>query len=69
MWGRRRALPRKLALRAQRVLWVPHAPDIIAAILDEILPPGVTLFDLAARTPDVWEEQRGKPEDQLTGYT
>jgi hypothetical protein len=34
------------------------APDIVAAILDETLPPGVTLFELAAGTPVVWEEQR-----------
>jgi hypothetical protein len=27
------------------------APDIIAAILDETLPPEVTLFELAAGTP------------------
>jgi hypothetical protein len=33
------------------------APDIVAAILDETLPPEVTLFDLAAGTPLVWEEQ------------
>jgi hypothetical protein len=33
------------------------APDIVAAILDESLPPEVTLFELAAGTPLVWEEQ------------
>lgn len=33
------------------------APDILAAILDESLPPGVTLFELAAGTPALWEEQ------------
>jgi hypothetical protein len=33
------------------------APDIVAAILDETLPPEVTLFDLAAGTPLLWEEQ------------
>jgi hypothetical protein len=27
------------------------APDIVAAILDEMLPPEVTLFELAAGTP------------------
>jgi hypothetical protein len=32
------------------------APDIVAAILDESLPPDVTLFDLAAGTPLLWEE-------------
>ena len=36
------------------------ALDIVAAILDETLPPEVTLFDLAAGTPLVWEQQRGK---------
>jgi len=36
------------------------APDIVAAILDESLPPEVTLFELAAGTPLLWEEQRGR---------
>jgi hypothetical protein len=36
------------------------APDIVAAILDETLPPDVTLFELAAGTPVVWEEQWGR---------
>jgi hypothetical protein len=35
------------------------APDIVAAILDETLPEEVTLFELAAGTPLVWEEQWG----------
>jgi hypothetical protein len=34
------------------------APDLVAAILDERLPPEVTLFELAAGTPLLWEEQR-----------
>lgn len=34
------------------------APDIVAAILDGNLPPGVTLFDLAVDPPGQWEEQR-----------
>ncbi len=34
------------------------APDIVAVILDETLPPEVTLFDLASGTPLLWEEQR-----------
>jgi hypothetical protein len=38
------------------------APDIVAAILDETLPPYVTLFELAAGTPLVWEEQWGRVE-------
>jgi hypothetical protein len=33
------------------------APDIVAAILDETLPPEVTLFELAAGTPLLWGEQ------------
>jgi hypothetical protein len=33
---------------------------IVADILDETLPPEVTLFDLAAGTPLLWEEQRGR---------
>jgi hypothetical protein len=36
------------------------APDIVAAILDKTLPLEVTLFELAAGTPVVWEEQRGR---------
>jgi hypothetical protein len=36
------------------------APDIVAAILDETLPEDVTLFDVAAGTPLVWGEQRGR---------
>jgi len=38
------------------------APDIVAAILDETLPPEVTLFGLAAGTPVLWGEQRGRVE-------
>jgi hypothetical protein len=38
------------------------APDIVAAILDETLPPEVTLFEIAAGTPLVWAEQWGKVE-------
>ena len=45
------------------------APDIVAAILDETLPPEVTLFELSAGTPLLWEEQWGKVEGQPTGYT
>ena len=36
------------------------APDIIAAIIEETLPPEVTLFELAVGTPLVWEEQWGR---------
>jgi hypothetical protein len=39
------------------------APDLVAAILDETLPAEVTLFDLAAGTPVLWEEQRGRLEE------
>ena len=45
------------------------APDIVAAILDETMPPEVTLFELAAGTPLLWEEQWGRLEGQPTGYT
>jgi hypothetical protein len=38
------------------------APDIVAAILDETLPPEVTLFELAAGTPVLWEKQWGRVE-------
>lgn len=31
-------------------------PDILAAVLDETLPPEVTLFELAAGTPVLWKE-------------
>jgi hypothetical protein len=40
------------------------APDIVAAILDETLPEEVTLFDVAAGTPLVWEEQQKKFRDE-----
>jgi hypothetical protein len=33
------------------------APDIIDAILDDTLPEEVTLFELAAGTPMLWEGQ------------
>ena len=33
------------------------ASDIVAAILDDTLSEEVTLFELAAGTPMVWEEQ------------
>jgi hypothetical protein len=36
------------------------APDIVAAVLDETLPPTLTLFDLAADSPALWDEQRGR---------
>lgn len=36
------------------------APDIVAAILDETLSPEVPLFELAAGTPALWEEQRNR---------
>jgi hypothetical protein len=48
------------------------APDIIAAILDEALPPEVTLFELASGTPLLWDDQRalvwprqGRDDDAL----
>jgi hypothetical protein len=33
------------------------APEIVAAILGETLPPEVTLFDLTAGSPVAWEGQ------------
>ena len=36
------------------------APDIVAAILDDVLPNHITLFDLAVDPPALWEEQRGR---------
>jgi hypothetical protein len=44
------------------------APDIVAAILDETLPPEVTLFALAAGTPLVWEEQWGRVRPEGRTY-
>ena len=34
------------------------APDIVEAILDDQLPPTLTLFDLAVDPPRLWSEQR-----------
>jgi hypothetical protein len=34
------------------------APDIVAAILDETLPPHVTVHELAISPPVLWGEQR-----------
>lgn len=34
------------------------APDIIEAILDDNLPPDLTLFDLAVDPPRLWRDQR-----------
>ena len=36
------------------------APDIVKAILDDCLPPNVTLFDLAVNPPRLWSDQRKK---------
>ena len=36
------------------------APDIVAAILDETLPPHVTVHELAISPPVLWEEQRAR---------
>ncbi|MGH8531609.1 MAG: LacI family transcriptional regulator [Gammaproteobacteria bacterium] len=38
------------------------APDIVAAIVDETLPPDLTLFDLAVDPPALWGEQRNSIE-------
>ena len=34
------------------------APDIVEAILDDKVPPSVTLFDLAVDPPRLWGKQR-----------
>jgi len=34
------------------------APDIVEAILDDQLPPTLTLFDLAVDPPKLWSKQR-----------
>ncbi|EKF9276416.1 LacI family transcriptional regulator [Vibrio cholerae] len=36
------------------------APDIVEAILDDCLPPNITLFDLAVDPPRLWSEQRAR---------
>ncbi len=36
------------------------APDTVEAILDDQVPPDLTLFDLAVDPPRLWREQRGK---------
>ena len=36
------------------------APEIVAAILDEPLPPHVTVHKLAISPPVLWEEQRSR---------
>lgn len=36
------------------------APDIVAAILDDVLPNHITLFDLAVDPPALWEGQRAR---------
>lgn len=33
------------------------SPQIVQGILDETLPPEITLFDLAQNTPVSWDEQ------------
>ncbi len=35
-----------------------HAPNIVEAILDDALPNGVTLFNIAVDPPELREEQR-----------
>ena len=34
------------------------APDIVEAILDDLVPPTLTLFDLAVDPPRLWRDQR-----------
>lgn len=42
------------------------APDIVAAILDDVLPNDITLFDLAVDPPVLWEEQRERVQKDLS---
>ncbi|MGH9962495.1 MAG: hypothetical protein ACREBC_36170 [Pyrinomonadaceae bacterium] len=42
------------------------APDIVAVILDETLPPDLTLFELAVNPPVPWEVQRRRDQDHPT---
>ena len=48
----------RLAYVRRMVNLTTLAPDIVAAILDETLPPEVPLFELAAGMPVGWREQR-----------
>jgi hypothetical protein len=41
------------------------APDIVATILDETLPAGLTLFDLAVDLPALWVDNGGRSIRQL----
>ncbi len=41
------------------------APDIVAAILDETLPPDLTLFDLAVDPPALWDAQRSRSDGMI----
>lgn len=42
-------------------------PDIQAAILDDTLPEGVALCDLAMDTPHCWDAQRQRISDAVAG--
>jgi hypothetical protein len=44
------------------------APEIVAAILDETLPPDLTLFHLAVAPPTLWEEQRARIGARLSHH-
>lgn len=43
-------------------------PDIVASILDETLPPEVTLFELGIDPPALWEGQRNRVEGLITNW-
>lgn len=45
------------------------APDIVATILDETLPPELTLFDVAFDPPALWKEQRERTGSLNDEYT
>lgn len=40
------------------------APDIVATVLNETLPPDLILFALAVDPPALWDQQRGGLECQ-----
>ncbi len=42
------------------------APDIVATILNESLPPELTLFELAVDPLALWEEQRNRNDSMIS---
>jgi hypothetical protein len=76
-----RELARREGVDSSYARWMVNLttldPDIVAAILDETLPPELTLFELAVDPPALWEEQRWLTmplsimwrRDRITWYT